>query len=407
MDFLADTNHMMQLKKQYFLSALLGLGSFFISRETYSQQDIYDSLNVNGIWRTYNIHLPAGYNPALSYPLVLGFHGGQQVATSAQGWTVFAYQSELSQKADNSAFIVVYPEGLVFNQNRSWNAGNCCPPAMNQGYDDVGFVDALLNRLFTDYPIDTTRVYATGSSNGGMLCYRLACELSNRIAAIAPNACSHMYYPCNPARAVPVISFHSKADPIVFYEGGTGGSPLLGTIFFPSQDSTLSYWSQLNGCVSRDTVIQGNGTNFDFIRLNSCDCGVEIHHYATTDGSHSWPGGNPNNNPVSTQINATDLLWSFFQQYSLSCGTNELQTSIKPPLRIFPNPADGYVQVFLPDNETGQVPFTVSDETGKHLLSGNITEKEQRISLTEYPRGIYFITLTEGTKQTTLKIIRQ
>jgi hypothetical protein len=134
---------------------------------------------------------------------------------------------------------------------------------------------------------------------------------------------------------------------------------------------------------------------------------VEIHHYATTDGSHSWPGGNPNNNPVSTQINATDLLWSFFQQYSLSCGTNELQTSIKPPLRIFPNPADGYVQVFLPDNETGQVPFTVSDETGKHLLSGNITEKEQRISLTEYPRGIYFITLTEGTKQTTLKIIRQ
>jgi hypothetical protein len=76
-------------------------------------------------------------------------------------------------------------------------------------------------------------------------------------------------------------------------------------------------------------------------------------------------------------------------------------------ISVFPNPADGYVQVRLPDNETGQIHFTLSDETGKHLLSGNITEKEQRISLTEYPRGIYFITLTEGTKQTTLKIIRQ
>lgn len=74
---------------------------------------------------------------------------------------------------------------------------------------------------------------------------------------------------------------------------------------------------------------------------------------------------------------------------------------------LFPNPADGYVQVRLPDNETGQIHFTLSDETGKHLLVGNITEKEQRISLTEYPRGIYFITLTEGTKQTTLKIIRR
>ncbi|MFN4972502.1 MAG: alpha/beta hydrolase family esterase, partial [Bacteroidota bacterium] len=275
----------------------------------YAQADIYDSIYVGGYWRKYNTHLPAGYHSNMRYPLVIGLHGGQQAASSSLGWTAFAYQSKLSEKADSAGFIVVYPEGMVFNQNRSWNAGNCCPPATNLNVDDIGFIDNLLDTLFSNYSIDTTRVYATGSSNGGMLCYRLACELSHRFAAIAPNACSHMYFPCNPTNKIPVISFHSKVDPIVPYTGGMGGAPPLTTLYFPSQDSTMTLWSQKNDCQSIDTIINGNGTNYDFIKIHNCSCNVEIHHYATSDGSHSWPGGNPNNNPVSTQISATDLLW--------------------------------------------------------------------------------------------------
>lgn len=352
-------------------------------------QDIYDSIYVDGNWRTFNIHLPNGYNAAIDYPLVLGFHGGQQAANSSLGWTVFAFQSKLSQKADSSGFIVVYPEGLVYNQNRTWNAGDCCMPAMNQGYDDVAFVDALLDTLFDNYSVDTNRVYATGSSNGGMLCYRLACELSQRFAAIAPNACSQMYSPCNPVNKVPVISFHSKADPIVFYNGGFGGNPILANIFFPSQDSTIKIWSTVNNCQSRDTIVNGNGTNYDFIKIHNCDCNLELHHYATTDGSHSWPGGNPNNNPVSAQISATDLLWDFFQNYSLGCSINTAVLDIdKENFMLYPNPVRDRIYVKSIDSES--VNYKIISIEGRRVLNG-VLSADGYIDVSILNSGMYNI----------------
>jgi poly(3-hydroxybutyrate) depolymerase len=195
---------------------------------------------------------------------------------------------------------VVYPEGRVIDQNCSWNAGACCPPALKQNMDDVGFVDRLLDAPREQYTIDTTRVYATGSSNGGMLCYRLACELGHRFAAMAPNACSQTYASCAPTNKIPIISFHSKVDPIVPFSGGPGGAPPLTNIVFPSLESILQFWSLWNACQTIDTVINGNGTGYDLIRAQDHACEVEVHQIATTDGGHSWPGRDPNNNPVST-----------------------------------------------------------------------------------------------------------
>ncbi|MFO0322098.1 MAG: T9SS type A sorting domain-containing protein [Bacteroidota bacterium] len=377
---------------------LLTITLFSLENISYGQ-DIYDSIYVGSYWRKYNIHLPLGYNPNTNYPLILGFHGGQQAATSSEGWTVFAYQSKLSEKADNSGFIVVYPEGLVFNKNRSWNAGNCCPPAMNQGVDDVGFIDSTLNKLFKKYSIDRNRVYATGSSNGGMMCYRLACELSHRIAAIAPNASSQMYYPCNPANKIPIISFHSKVDPIVFYTGGMGGAPPLTAINFPAQDSTMNFWSHKNNCQTRDTIINGNGTNYDFIKIHNCSCNAEIHHYATTDGSHSWPGGNPNNNPVSTQISATDLLWSFFKNYTLGClktgieNTNQKKTNIA----VSPNPFSNTINI---TNTTGKEEYTLLNYFGQVIWAGNNIEQQNFSYLSN---GLYFLRVDNRT----IKLVKQ
>jgi polyhydroxybutyrate depolymerase len=385
-------------KKFTFLTFLLFLANLI------SGQDIYDSIYAGGYWRKYNIHLPQGYNPNYAYPLVFGFHGGQQAATSSQGWTLFAYQSKLSEKADNSGFIVVYPEGLVFNQNRSWNAGNCCPPAINQNVDDVGFINNLLDTLFSNYSIDTIRVYATGSSNGGMLCYRLACELSHRFAAIAPNACSQMYFPCNPTNKIPIISFHSKVDPIVPYTGGMGGAPPLTTIYFPSQDSTMNLWSQKNNCQTRDTIINGNGINYDFIKIYNCSCNVEIHHYATTDGSHSWPGGNPNNNPVSTQISATDLLWSFFQNYTLGCmttGVQEISERYHQEI-VYPNPFKDELTIEV--NEPSRV--TLTNVLGQAVKTVNVSSKTtlETISL---PRSFYILSIKTQNGSRVVRLVKE
>jgi polyhydroxybutyrate depolymerase len=384
------------MMKFRFLTILI----FSIFSKGYSQVDVYDSIYHSGVWRTFNIHLPKGYNNSLKYPLVLGFHGGQQAATSSQGWTVFAYQSKLSEKADSSGFIVIYPEGLVLNQNRSWNAGNCCPPAINQNIDDVGFIDNLLDSVFSNYSIDTTRVYATGSSNGGMLCYRLACELSHRFAAIAPNACAQMYFPCNPTNKIPVISFHSKVDPIVPYTGGMGGASPLTKIYFPSQDSTMRLWSQKNNCSKRDTILNGNKINYDFVKIHDCSCNVEIHHYATTDGSHSWPGGNPNNNPVSTQINATNLLWEFFKKYTIPCSKVGASNIYNDNAILFPNPVFDFVNI---SNLKKGLNYTISDLSGKVIKNG-ITLGT--IDLSNLSPAVYILNLNFGDSLKIYKIIK-
>lgn len=350
-----------------------------------SAQNVYDSLQTGNRWRTYMTHLPADYNPQTRYPLVLCFHGGQNGAqASSRGWQAVAFMSKLNAKADSAGFVVVYPEGTVINNNRTWNAGGCCQPATTSGIDDAGFVSALLDRLHQTYSIDTARVYASGSSNGAMLCYRLACEMPGKFAAIATISGTQEFFPCNPARQIPVISFHSRADAAVPYTGGTGEGP-SGT-FFTSQDSTLQLWTQLNGCTTRDTVLNGGSAGLSFIRIKNCDCQTEIHHYATSDGGHSWPGGNPNNNPVSFQVNATRVMWDFFQSYTLGCETTGIKPSAesgKP--RLLPNPATASVTVTgLSEGR----PFSVSPIGGQPVLQG-LTG--QPLSLKGLPGGCWML----------------
>src|SRR5258708_18948359 len=88
----------------------------------------------------------------------------------------------LNKKADEAGFLAVYPNG---NGNGKvmfvWNSGGLRGKALNQKYDDVAFTSQVLDDLGTVANVDAKRIYATGLSNGGMMCYRLAAELSDRI----------------------------------------------------------------------------------------------------------------------------------------------------------------------------------------------------------------------------------
>ncbi len=346
---------------------------------------MYDSLQAGNRWRTYMTHLPEGYNPQNRYPLVLCFHGGQNGAqASSRGWQAVAFMSKLNAKADSAGFVVVYPEGTVINNNRTWNAGGCCQPATTNGIDDVGFVSALLDRLQQTYSIDSARVYASGSSNGAMLCYRLACEMPGSFAAIATISGTQEFFPCNPDRPIPVISFHSRVDIAVPYTGGTGDGP--SGAFFTSQDSTLRIWTQLNGCSSRDTLINGGTTGLSSIRIHNCNCQTEIYHYATSDGGHSWPGGNPNNNPVSFQVNATRVMWDFFQSYTIGCQPTALRPLAEAVFpRLWPNPAG---QSFTVTGFSEGLPFSVSPLCGPPVLQG-FTGRQ--LSLEALPAGCWLV----------------
>ncbi len=298
-----------------------------------SQTDVYDSINVGGRWRTYMTHLPAGYNAAKRYPLVFAFHGG-----SPLGYQSIQFQSRLSQTSDREGFVLVYPEGARIAGARTYNAGACCAPATTLNIDDVGFVDALLTTLLRARSIDSTRVYATGFSNGALLCYRLANELSSRIAAIAPVAGCLVTYPWAPRKTVPIISFHSYLDQNVKYQGGvTTGT--TGT-YFPPQDSMLGVIGSDYLCTVRKDTLHHEQGRYDQFLYSDCTCGAVIEQYVSYDGEHSWPGGQATGTvTVSDQFNATDLMWQFFTKYTTACGpTGVVDEHQVHELRVYPNP---------------------------------------------------------------------
>ena len=346
-----------------------------------AQTNIYDSIFVGGRWRTFLTHLPTGYNTSNNYPLVLAFHGGGLL-----GYQSIQYQSRLSQKSDTAGFIVVYPEGVKIAGNRTWNAGGCCAPSTTKNIDDVGFVNSLLNNLFANRPIDTTRVYATGFSNGALLCYRLANQLTNRFAAIAPVAGNLMYYPWNPSRSIPIISFHSYQDQNVKYFGGvTVGS--TGT-YFPPQDSTFNIISANYFCgILKDTLFH-NTNQYDHFKYSNCLCNSVIEQYVSYDGEHSWPGGLSSGTvTVSNKFSATYLMWQFFQDYTTSCITtgveniNESNTSIS----VYPNPFTTTIQL---KNVSNKTEYVLHNYVGHIIWSGKNIEQQNFSYLSN---GIYFL----------------
>jgi len=343
-----------------------------------SVQAQYDSISVQGQFRTFLTHIPESFTGAEDVPLVLALHGGTGNAFNLQN------QSQLSVKSDEEGFIVVYPEGLRLGllNIRTWNAGWCCGQASVQEVDDVGFINQLLDSLQTQYPLDETRVFVTGMSNGGYMSYRLACELSDRIAAIAPVAASISYDNCSLNEPIPSIHFHSYLDENVRYQGGFGVG--LADHYSPPLDSLFDIWSdQLNCNSENDTLI--NDDQLTHVIWADCDCETEIQYYISTDGGHSWPGGNntPLGDPVSNFLNANDLMWDFFENHPKDCTTN-LEEISKNQIEIYPNPTTG--KVYISDQAQHTI-FKVIDLNGSIVLIGSGSE----IDLTGLSQGIYVI----------------
>jgi polyhydroxybutyrate depolymerase len=271
------------------------------------------TLSVDGRDRSYTLNLPPNYHATTStVPLVIALHGGG--GNSAQ----FEASSLLTRKADSAGFAVVYPNGTAATLGlNTWNGGGCCGSAVTNNVDDVAFVRALVADLTTRYRLDARRVYATGHSNGGILSYRLACELSDRIAAVAPNAGGLMLPTCTPARPVPVLHMHSKLDTNVPVAGGVGSG--IAGVAFPSVASSTSRAAVANGCATSATVLSSNA-QFTRSSWAPCRSGAAVELILTEDGGHSWPGGTAGTatgDPPSTAVNANDELWAFFQRYTL------------------------------------------------------------------------------------------
>ncbi|HEX7017216.1 MAG TPA: PHB depolymerase family esterase [Cyclobacteriaceae bacterium] len=273
---------------------------------------IESTLEVDSRMRNYVLVLPPTYyNSSEDLPLVIALHGGGGSARQMER------MYGLNEKAASAGFILIYPEGIRGDGPlgaRTWNAGRCCEDAMENDVDDVEFISVLIDRIVADFRVDSKRVYVTGMSNGGMMAYRLACELSHKIAAIAPVSATLMANTCKPERAVPVLHIHSLLDTKVPYEGGTG----IRDYDFTPVDSVLRIMADLAKCGNTPQRI-GDGKVI-ITRWTDCTDGVTIESHVTHDGGHSWPGAK--DHPAwadmpSAYVNANDLMWEFFQRFRL------------------------------------------------------------------------------------------
>ena len=257
----------------------------------------------SGVPRLVNVHVPTSYDPSRGTPLVLNFHGFTSDAVQE------ALLSQMSPKADDEGFVVMYPVGT--GVPLSWNAGACCGTAAATGVDDIQFVKDLLQTAEDKLCIDPARVYATGMSNGGFLSHRIGCELADRFAAIAPVAGVLGVPTCTPTRPVPVIEFHGTADPLVPYDGSS-------ILNFPSVPDTFAGWAQRDGCTGTPVQTYQNG-DATCSTYQQCAGGAEVTLCTIAGGGHTWPGGTPvpTLGATSTDIHATDAMWDFFVAHPL------------------------------------------------------------------------------------------
>jgi polyhydroxybutyrate depolymerase len=305
----------------YFIVSLFLFVSCLRNRHDDPADTLYDigsSLVHNGKTRTYLVHLPTMYYELSSLrPLILAFHGGLGSKEN------FRDQSGLNAKSDAEKFIVVYPDGLenpgALNA-RTWNAGKCCGQnALSLNTDDVGFVSQLIDELAKTYHVDKKRVYATGHSNGAMLCYRLANELSEKITAIAPNAGNFQIRTAYaPVRNVPVLDIQSKLDENVYYNGGVSTGPAHQ--LNPPLDSCLNVVAARASCQVAKEAKESHPL-YTIYSWDTCDpASFKVLLYLTEDGGHSWPGGNKGHadaDEPSKAFNNNDIIWDFFKDYAL------------------------------------------------------------------------------------------
>lgn len=294
----------------YLIFCLLSCSAIDGDTITNKQYRFRESIITDGLQRTYTLNLPPNYYESENIPLVIALHGLGGDAVQIER------DYGLTNKANQSGYAIVYPEGIIkpgIFGIRTWNAGNCCDYAQNSNINDVKFIKTLIDLLLLEFNFDDKRVFVTGMSNGAMLAYRLACEIPDKIAAIAPVSGIQVINECNPNNPIPILHIHSQLDDIVPYQGGYG----LAEYEFPSVNSVLEKWSLLHNCDSSSPTFSKDYNNYQYKKWE-CNNAVVIEYYLTKDGGHSWPMGlkpRLGSDDPSAAINATNKIWEFFNKY--------------------------------------------------------------------------------------------
>lgn len=272
-------------------------------------------VTADGRTRRYRTYVPPNLGTGVTVPLVIALHGG--LGTSSQ----FEGNSGLNGFADSNRFIVAYPDGIGNQPDgtgfQTWNGGYCCGPAAAQSVDDVGFIRNLVARLSSSLPIDRNRIYAMGHSNGGILSYRLACEISDLIVAIGVQAGSNIVSGCAPMSAVSVAHLHGTADANMPIDGGKGAG--LAATVFVSARAAVEAMAGVNGCpVVAPRSLATINPDATALSWTNCRSSSSVMFITVKGATHAWmghaaqsPGSSSYVGDPYPNLDATRVLLSF------------------------------------------------------------------------------------------------
>lgn len=263
------------------------------------------TLTYEGMEREYLAYLPEKYIEETNLPLLIFLH--------SYGWNAekALMQTRFDQLADEHGIVVVYPNAIP-----NWNSGIAeNPDYPTPDTDDVGFILALINEMHTLYQIDLEQVYAAGFSNGGFMAYRLACETSGKIAAIASvgGAMSNRVYEnCNPGKSLSVLTIHGTDDHYVPYNGMQS---------WKSAYEVFEYWTAVNACQSTEIetladIDPEDASTVEKVSHTDCTEGNTVTLMKVKNGGHTWPGeDNSSYGQVNMDIDASEEIWQFFSEH--------------------------------------------------------------------------------------------
>ena len=360
-----------------YITVLLLLAGFIFSSS--AQQTINASITHDGIQRDYIVYIPELYDGSSVVPLVLNFHGFGSNATQQM------FYGDFRDIADTEGFLLVHPEGTRFFGNQFWNVGF---PGLSSTIDDVGFTEALIDELATLYTIDLDRVYATGMSNGGFMSFLLACQLSEKIAAVASvtgSMTQDTFDDCNAQLPTPVLQIHGTEDDVVLYNENNLSLPI---------PDVISYWVDHNNCETTPTtttlpdVDVSDGSTIEYSVYEDGDNGITTEHMKVIGGGHTWPGSVLNSAGTNQDIDASMEIWLFFSRYDINglLSTNNYENK---HVSIYPNPTQSKINLSL--NYAKEVHYKLFSPLGKQLMTGTITSGNEEIDISHLPSNIYFL----------------
>ena len=370
---------------------LLFICLFSCIQLTRSQTTTTKTLLFGGLTRSYIEHVPAIYNSSTPVPLIICLHGLGDNMTNFSG-------IGMNTLANTQNFIVLTPQAINSIMGAAWNSGaSFSGMQLNANVDDLGFLRALIDTTMALYNIDPRRVYATGFSMGAFMCHRLACEMNNRIAAIASVAGTiGSAINCHPGRAVPVLHLQGTGDQTIFYTNNNYGMDAMETVMF---------WAKNNHCdtipVITDVpdIAQDTLTIKHFV-FNGGDNNTVVEHYRVDSAGHTWLFLPEND------MSYTQAIWDFVSRFTLPEGMG-IESRFKPDvISAFPCPASD--QININGIKENQFHFIIYDLLGKVVIESTNHLTNSPIDIKKLNNGVYILKIYKNNVAfNSFKIIKQ